>query len=312
MKKAVIIGCNGQDGILLSEFLKSKDYHIAGISHHFKPNSNSVDKYLSFDLSDSDFSPIHNLIQQEKPDELYYLAAYHFSSQGSFENNSDDILKSALVNYIGFQRVCDICKNESPQTKIAYTSSSLIFAGSGVEYQDEQTEISPKCYYSMHKHSSMLSAKYYRSEHDQFISIGIMYNHESIYRKDYYLSKRIINQVKSLISGEIDQIVIGNLDSVTDWSSASDMVRALWHILQLPKADTFILSSGIGHRVKDWFTVLENHLNRELLRNVEIDDSIITRKKPTLIGNNVKLLNTGWKPKHSFEEMVVTLFEESK
>lgn len=310
-KKAVIIGCNGQDGILLSEFLKSKNYHIAGVSHHFGSVNPSLDNYLSFDLNDTDYSPIQNLIKGEKPDELYYLAAYHFSSQGIFGNDSDDIMKSAIVNYIGFQRVCNICNNISSQTKILFTSSSLIFAGSEVKFQNEETHISPTCFYSMHKHASMLSADYFRAEHDLFISVGIMYNHESIYRKEFYLSKRIINQVKSLIRGEIDKIILGNLDSVTDWSSADDMVIALWYILQLPKSDTYILSSGVGHRVKDWFLVLEEHLKMELLRYVEVDESIISRKKPTLIGNNQKLLNTGWKPELNFGEMVIKLFEEA-
>ena len=44
---------------------------------------------------------------------------------------------------------------------------------------------------------------------------------------------------------------------------------------------------------------------------VEEDKSFIIRKKPTLIGNNSKLLSTNWKPKVTFEEMIIKIYNNN-
>ena len=157
----------------------------------------------------------------------------------------------------------------------------------------------------------MEAAKYYREVHNIFVSIGIMYNHESMYRGDNFLSKKIINDTKRLINKEIDTIKIGNLLSITDWGYAPDYVDAMWYILQLSKPDVFVVSSGIGHKVQDWFEVLFSYLNMDWRKHVVEDQSFIIREKPILIGDNSKLLSTNWKPKVNFEEMIIKIYNNN-
>jgi GDPmannose 4,6-dehydratase len=269
-----------------------------------------VANYISFDLASDDFSPLVNFIVAHKPDEIYYVAAFHHSSQQVIQPGDDLIARSVAVNQLAFIQLLEICRTHHPVARIVYTRSSFIFAGSAIPVQTELTPFEPRCIYSVTKCAAMEAAKYYRVAHNLFVSIAIMYNHESKFRKDSFLSKIIINETKRLVASEIDQIVIGDLSAITDWGYAPDYVHALWHILQLPSPDVFIVSSGVGHKVQDWFEVLFQHLSMDWRSVVVEDKSIVSRQKPVLIGDNTKLLNTGWSPQTSFQEMVIRIYQD--
>ncbi|MBI2966562.1 MAG: GDP-mannose 4,6-dehydratase [Bacteroidetes bacterium] len=308
MRKALIIGSEGQDGTLLKQLLVSKHYEVWGLGKNEGNCLNGLAGYFSFDLEKDDFTILTNFIVSKKPDEIYYVAAFHHSSQEDSDTDFEFIEKSVKVNQIGFIRILELCKYHHPSCRIFYASSSLIFSGTDQPFQNEKTTPEPRCVYSVTKCAAMEAAKYYRGVYNFFISVGIMYNHESIYRKDYFLSKKIINETKQLLVKNIESIEIGNLSAITDWGYALDYVEAMWHILQLQKPDTFIISSGKGHKVQDWFEVLFNYLNMEWKQYVKEDISLIQRKKPVLIGDNKKLLSTGWIPKVGFEEMVIRMY----
>jgi GDPmannose 4,6-dehydratase len=307
MLKALIIGSEGQDGSLLKLLLKEKGYEVWGLgrSQNEKPGEN----YLQLDLAGDNFEILEKFIIAQRPREIYYVAAFHQSSQ---ENNAAGnfgfIDKSVRVNQTAFMRVMEICRTHHPGARIFYTSSSLIFSGAKQEVQNENTAPEPRCIYSVTKCASMEAAKFYRAAYDLFVSVGIMYNHESKFRNDYFLSKKIINETRELLSGKRDSITVGDLSATTDWGYAPDYAEAMWHTLQLPAADTYILSSGKGHQVKDWFEVLFKHLGKNWKESVKEDPSLIIRKKPVLIGDNSKLRSTGWAPRVSFEEMVIRMY----
>ncbi len=308
MTKALIIGSEGQDGTLLKDLLLSKNYEVWGLGKNKNESLNLLAGYISFDLANDDFLLLENFIRKEKPDEIYYLAAFHHSSEEDNINNIGFIERSIKVNQIGFIKVLEICRVYHLSVKIIYTSSSLIFSGTESTIQNEKTSTEPRCIYSVTKSAAMEAGKFYRNFYNMFVSVGIMYNHESIYRKDSFLSKKIITETKQLVSGKRELIKVGNLSSVTDWGYAPDYVYALWHILQLVIPETFIISSGKGHRVQDWFEVLFGYLKMDWKTFVVEDKDLVIRKKPVLIGDNNKLVTTGWKPKVSFDEMVIKIY----
>lgn len=311
MRKALIIGSEGQDGTLLQVLLAKKNYDVWCLNRSKAQNSKTNDRHIFVDLSGGEYDVLDEFILLHRPDEIYYVAAFHHSSQDKGTSNFEDIEQSINVNQIGFIRVLEMCKLNHPTAKIIYTSSSLIFSGTDQALQNEQTTPEPRCIYSVTKCSAMEAAKYYRESHNMFVSIGVMYNHESMYRGDNFLSKKIINDTRRLINKEIDTIKIGNLSSVTDWGYAPDYVDALWHILQLPKPDVFIISSGVGHKVEEWFEVLFSYLNMNWRQYVVEDKSFVIRKKPVLIGDNSKLLSTNWKAKVNFEEMIIKIYNNN-
>jgi GDPmannose 4,6-dehydratase len=311
MKKALIVGSEGQDGTLLKLLLREKGYAIYGVGRKITSASEQMDGYFSMDLSGVDFSVLQEFIKVEKPNEIYYVAAFHRSSQESGNGDFSYIEKSISINQLAFVKVLELCRIYNPTTRIVYTSSSLIYSGTKQLIQDETTPVEPRCIYSLTKCAAMEAANYFRGAFNMFISVGIMYNHESSLRNENFLSKKIVNQTRQWFNKEIDVIKIGDLSAVTDWGYAPDYVEALWHILQLPAADTFIISSNNAHKVEDWFDVLFTHLGSNWRQAVIEDKSILSRDKPVLIGNNQKILSTGWAPRVTFKEMVLKIYNNT-
>lgn len=309
-KFALIFGSEGQDGLLLSNYLKNLGYSVYGVSHHRNTSNPYLNGYQQFDLSETDTQKLKTVLLNFKPTEIYYLAAFHLSSQEFESMDEEKVSKSSIVNFSTFERICSIYSVELPHVKIVYTASSLMFAKSGETICDEETPVVPDCFYALHKSFSLDTAKFFRDNRGMNVSVAIMFNHESKLRKENFLSKHIINQVRQFIKGEIQQIVIGDLYAETDWGYAGDYVRALHHINQLSLAGDFVVASGQAHRVIDWFLVLEKHTGINFRSAIVEDSKRLGRKKPTLIGNNSKLLQTGWKPEVSFEQMVIRIYDD--
>src|ERR1700676_314675 len=80
MKKALVIGCTGQDGSYLCELLLEKGYEVWGsLRRSSSFNTGRIDRifkdlHLRFaDLTDA--ASLENLIIESKPDEIYNLGA---------------------------------------------------------------------------------------------------------------------------------------------------------------------------------------------------------------------------------------------
>jgi GDPmannose 4,6-dehydratase len=309
MKKALVIGSEGQDGKLLKKLLLNKGYELWGLSRGNCLDQSLMAGYFSFDLALDDYSIIKDFIRDVTPDEIYYISAFHHSSQEANTANTLDLIdRSVKINQTGFIKILEIVKLHSPGSRIFYSSSSLIFSGCSSPIQTEETVPEPRCIYSITKCGAMEAAKYYRSEHNIFVSVGIMYNHESSLRKNNFLSKKIINESRLIKENKIDSITIGDLSSATDWGYAPDYVVAMWHLLQQKSPGVFIISSGRSHTVQNWFEILFNYLELDWKNYVKEDPSLIFRKKPLMIGDNRKLLATGWMPECSFDDMVIRMY----
>ena len=79
MPKAIVIGCNGQDGTLLCTLLHQKDYSVYGVDHSLSDRTQGFVRFSMLDVCDSHC--LHELIAEVSPDEVYYLAAYHHSAE---------------------------------------------------------------------------------------------------------------------------------------------------------------------------------------------------------------------------------------
>lgn len=128
--------------------------------------------------------------------------------------------------------------------------------------------------------------------------------------------------------GEIDKLVMGNLDSMRDWGHAKDYVEGMWRILQHSEPDDFVLSSNEMHSVKEFiekafalkgFNILwkytgcdevgyDEYTNKELIfidkkyfRPAEVEQ---------LLGDSTKARTLlGWNPKCSFDNLIKEMVE---
>lgn len=296
-KKAIIVGSKGQDGKLLSNFLRKKLYNV--IELH-KSN---------FDINK--FIDVENLIQTELPDEVYFLAAFHNSSEDLLISRTDLFNQSFQTNTLALINFLESIKNHSIQTKLFYASSSLIYDSNEINLINENSPINPNCPYSISKVAASNACKMYRENFNVYASVGILFNHESFYRKKNFISKKISTTIIDILKGETNEIIIGNINAIVDWGYAEDFVNAMYLILQLDKPDDFIIATGIKSTIKEYLFYAFNHVGLNYLDYIRSNTDFLTRKNTVRIGDNSKLKRlTGWEPSVSFREMVTLLVEE--
>ena len=297
IKKAIIVGSNGQDGKILSNFLRKKQYKV--IELH-KDN---------FDICN--LKDVKNLIQAELPNEVYFLAAFHHSSEDSLISQTDLFFESFKTNTLALINFLESIKNYSILTKLFYASSSLIFESNEITLINENSTIKPNCPYSISKIAANNACKMYRENYNVFASIGILFNHESFNRKKNFVSKKISTTIIDILKGDKNEIIIGNINAVVDWGYAEDFVNAMYLVLQLDKPDDFIVATGNKYTIKDYLFYAFNHVGLNYLDYVKSNHNFLTRKNTVRIGDNTKLRSlTGWQPSVSFPEMVSLLVEE--
>ncbi len=70
---------------------------------------------------------------------------------------------------------------------------------------------------------------------------GILYNHESPRRKDFFLPKKIVSTAVAIKLGQKTKLQIGDLGAVRDWGYAGDFVHAMWIMLQAEYPRDYII-----------------------------------------------------------------------
>lgn len=294
-RRAMVVGSEGQDGRLLSHLLLSKGYELTRVGRQ------------SLDITQP--PEVKTLVETIQPDEIYYLAAHHHSSE-ALQSEEDLLAGSFRVNTIGFGNVISAAVSSRSSAGIFYASSAHIFAGNDHRLLDESDDPRPESIYAISKVAAMQLASHYRGECGLRVSCGILFNHESVYRPAQFLSAKVAAAAARIRKTGQGTLVIADLDAVVDWGAAEDYVDAMHRILQLEDGADFVVATGIPHTVRDFVTVAFEHVGLDYQSHVVADASLLQRPTARRIGNPAKLKSaTDWQPAISFEEMVVRMVE---
>ena len=91
---------------------------------------------------------------------------------------------SLEVQVLGLAHTLQSLKAHAPEAKLFYASSSHIYGSPAESPQNEARHLkAPINVYGVTKVAGMEVCRHYREQHGLFASVGILYNHESVYRK---------------------------------------------------------------------------------------------------------------------------------
>ena len=261
MRKALITGITGQDGVYLAEFLLSKGYVVHGLKRRSSSfNTRRID-HLYQDVHDEDirFTMHHGdltdatnlirIIQEVQPDEIYNLAAQSHV-QVSFETpeytaNGDALGTLRLLEAI---RILDLCD----KTRFYQASTSELYGKVQETPQSETTPFYPRSPYAVAKLYAYWITVNYREAYGIFACNGILFNHESPVRGETFVTRKITRAVARIKLGLQEHFYLGNLDARRDWGYAGDYVRAMWLMLQQEKPGDYVIATGENHSVREF------------------------------------------------------------
>jgi len=261
MKTALITGITGQDGAYLAEFLLKKGYIVHGIKRRSSMfNTDRIDHLYqdphvtnrNFILHYGDLTDSTNLIrivQEVQPDEIYNLGAQSHVKV-SFETPE----YTANADAVGTLRLLEAIRllGLEKKTRFYQASTSEMYGLVQEVPQRETTPFYPRSPYGVAKLYAYWITVNYREAYGMFACNGILFNHESPFRGETFVTRKITRGAARIALGLQEKIWLGNLDARRDWGHARDFVEAMWLMLQQPEAEDFVVATGITTSVRDF------------------------------------------------------------
>lgn len=307
MKRVVVVGSGGQDGRLLYDRLEKEGAWVLGIER----NAIRCTEGIGLERVDvRSVSEVQGAVEAARPDEVYYLAAYHQSAEERPPNERVAFQESFAVNTNGLLNFLHCLQEYHPSGRLFYAASCHVFGPGSESPMNEETPLVPDTPYAITKAAGLASCRYYRERHSLFAVSGLLFNHESPLRGPSFLSQKIVRAAIDISDGRQSQLILGDLKARVDWGYAPDTVEAMTRILALDTPDDFVVATGELHSVEEFLDLAFGALDLDWHGHVREDPDLVSRQAFPRLGDASKLRRaTGWAPSVSFPEMVRALVD---
>jgi len=306
MPKALITGITGQDGSYLADFLLEKGYEVVGMVrrtstvnfsriHHIQDRITLA----SGDLLDQ--VSLINILQEQKPDEVYNLAAQSF-----VPTSWKQPVFTGDVTALGVTRMLEAIRTVDKEIRFYQASSSEMFGKVREVPQNEDTPFYPRSPYGVAKVYGHWITVNYRESYDLHATSGILFNHESPRRGLEFVTRKVTYGAAKIKLGLAEELRLGNLDSRRDWGYAGDYVDAMWLMLQQPEPDDYVVATEETHSIRELCEEAFGYLDLDWQEYVGQDPRFMRPAEvDLLVGDASKARRVlGWEPRVEFRGLV--------
>lgn len=306
-KRALIIGVGGQDGYYMSHLLVNQGYHVTGLllpSDMCSPTVPFLPQQEMVLIQGSVCNPdlLRHIIADDCPHQVYNFSGVSFIP-ASWEIPAN----VAETNGLAVVHILDAIRCTSPASRFLQAGSSEMFGHDpAVSPQDENTPFRPDNPYASSKVFAAHLTRNYRSRYGLFACVGIFYNHESPWRPPSFVTRKICLAAALISMGKSDELLMGDLDSLRDWSYAGDIAEAAYLMLSANTPKDYVLASGNLHSVKDVLRIAFEYVGLFWERYVKVSaDFKRAKERKPLWGNpSSAMQELGWRPRVKFEDMI--------
>ena len=293
MTRALVTGITGQDGYLLAEQLLAEGVEVFGLARRADADVPGGVRVLLGDLEDE--ASLRAAVEAARPDELYHLAAPTYVPD-SFEH--PERTRREIVD------ATETLLELAP-ARIFVASSAEIFGAAAESPQSEASEKRPRNPYGEAKLAAFEAVAAARERGVHAVA-GILYNHESTRRPERFVPRRVSVGTAMIKLGLADELTLGDLDAVRDWSAATDLMRAATLALRHDEPDDYVLASGVGRTVRQLVEVAFAHAGLDPAGRVRVDPQFTRGVEAVpLVGDPAKARRVlGWEPRVSFEQLI--------
>ena len=316
VRRALITGVTGQDGMYLSELLLAKGYQVFGLVRG-QNNPKAVTlaeqipelNQLTGDLMD--LTSLQRALAVAQPDEIYNLGAISYVAY-SWQNAhlTTDVTGKGVLNML--DATLAYAGPDLARVRFYQASSSEMFGGAREVPQCETTLLWPRSPYGVAKVFGHYMTINYRESYGMHASSGILFNHESPRRGAEFVTRKISRAVARISLNLQDRLTLGNLAAKRDWGFAGDYVEAMWLMLQQDAPDDYVVATGETHAITDFLGIAFGHIGIEDWAPYVVQDPALLRPAEVdlLVGDATKARSRlGWAPRLGFEELVRLMVE---
>jgi GDPmannose 4,6-dehydratase len=159
-----------------------------------------------------------------------------------------------------------------------------------------------------------------------FICCGILFNHESKYRRMHFLTQKIAYGAacahlgiteSAALNEEGEPIVhngklaLGNLAAARDWGHARDYVQAMWLMLQKPAPGDYVIGTGRLCTVRDLCAAAYAYVKKNWEAHVISDPRFVRLGEtgPTVADVSKASRELNWTATTSLEQLIAEMID---
>jgi GDPmannose 4,6-dehydratase len=307
-----VTGITGQDGSFLAELLLGQGYRVTGLvrgaAHQRPPAAQPLgaSEHLreELELVGGDLlepASLRDAIEVVRPSEIYHLAAPSYVP-ASWERPEETL--RAIVG--SSAAILEAVRELAPDARVFVSASGAMFGEAIESPQREDTRCRPASPYAIAKLAAHELVGVVRAHDGLHVSSGIVFNHESERRPERFVTRRITRGAAAIALGLQEELTLGSLEAVRDWSFAGDIVRGAWLMLQQEHPDDYVLASGVGRTVAEFAQAAFACVDLEAEHYLRVDPALVRPPESTpSVGDPGKAReHLGWEPLFSFGELV--------
>ena len=311
--KILITGISGQDGIFLTKLIKEEysNFNIVGTSRNLS-SSQFLKKLNINDLKENQVINLVNLNLENKQEVSKFLtdfspnivfnltgpsSVYESIKNSSIENKITKIFDNLIQGLLESKNLCNFFQA---------STSEMYGLNNKLEIYDETCKFIPNSPYASGKLSNHKKICSLRNEYNWNIYSGIMFNHESEYRKNEYLFMKVINTAYKIKNKKESTLKLGSLEYFRDWSYAKDIVEGIMLLTQEGTEFDYVLGSGVGTSIEQLVEIIFNLFDLDYKNYVEVDSTILRTNDPKVIISNPNKIykELGWKTNHTLDNFI--------
>lgn len=310
MKKILITGITGQDGLFLSSLLL-KEHNKVSILGLSRNNSNSFFANLgkiydkghdNIKLIKVDYEnkyEISSLVKSFSPDFVY-----NFMGPSSvYESILQPANREIITN--SFNTIIEALIESRNFCNFFQASSSEMFNISKLPL-NEKSQMKTRSPYAEAKLQNHLHVQNYFEKYDWNITSGIMFNHESEFRSKNYLIMKIINTAIEISRGNSQVLEIGTIEYIRDWSFAGDVVNAAYLINTKGTQPNYVIGSGVGTSIEYVLNYIFSNLGLNWEEHTNVNPSLLRKGDSKIIISDPKKLKKefNWEPSYDISNLL--------
>lgn len=300
----LITGGTGFVGSHLIELLQKEGYqniHITSYSSDHGFVGKILEPKFIHQLNLTDQEQTFSLINELNPDFIFHLAALAVVG-GSFHNG-----KQTIMNNLSLQlNLLEAVREHAPKAR-------TLIVGSGMEYDmisfhsekiNEQHPLGPASPYAVSKVAQDLLALSYYYSYQMDVVRARPFNHIGERQTLDFAIASFAKQISLIEKGHQQQIHVGNLEAIRDFTDVKDMVKAYLLLMKRGKSgQVYNIGSGVGISMKKILEMMIS-LSSSSIKIVEDEQRIRPLDIPSAITNNDKIKKLGWQASIPIEETI--------
>ena len=233
----------------------------------FRLKELNIYNQINFEVIDlMDINELVVLLKKYKPTHFA-----HLGSQSSVKKSSEFRELTQESNYLISKNIIESLEKYSQDTIFFFPSSATIYEGYQDKTVDEKTKPLPMTNYAISKYKTqqLISTK-----KELQLNTGILFSHESEYRRPNFFSKKVIEFLSNYYFGKKECLRVGDISIERDIGYAEEYVDGIYKMMSKNQKNELIFSSNHLYKLKE---IIDNSLDMLNIKyEILIEDNIVS------------------------------------